>query len=241
MQNEELHLANHIFLVFLTGAETKDTCDRCGSCLDLTHGLNPSIEIDATALRDLPTTAISVGAWVSINDTGGAHSMFRTKGATIKSGYSLKIIEGKVRWRIFDDNGDIFVDVTTKLVVVPEALWTHIIATYNTESGKVTIFVNGMLKSNETVVPKNLKMLPQDWGKLARIGGITFNGYLDEFLLYNWQMDQSEALYVRNYCADHPKLVRFTVRVPLTRRNFINKVKSPGSQSLVKNRQTLQM
>ena len=162
-----------------------------------------------------------------MNSTKGIHDLFITQGPLDGSGYRLRVIDGKVRWSIGTDNGETIFDYETKSVVIPETLWSHIIATYDKESGDVSIFVNGVSKFKETVDKKQRKLLPRDWETEAKLGDKSFNGYMDEFIMYNWAIDESEATYIRNYCADHPKLVRFIVHVPLTKRNKVSRLSKP--------------
>lgn len=203
------------------GAKMKSDCGRCGSCLDLQAGPDPSLKIQQVSVKNLPRVKVSIAVWVSLNDTKGVHNIFKTESSKGNIGYNLQVKNGRVRWYIASDKGHTIVDNTTKNEVVPEALWTHIIVSYNNENGKVAIYANSLVKFKDTVPEAKRKYLPINWDNDASIGDSSFHGYLDEFIMYNWELDGSEALYVRNYCADHPKLVRFTVRVPLTKKSFI--------------------
>ena len=218
---------NWIFL----GASSKSYCDRCGACLDLTSGPDPSMKIQQVSVKNLPRSRVSLSVWVSLNSTKGAHDIFITESSDGSIGYRLQSIDGKVRWSIGTDNTPIIFDETTKDQVIPEALWTHILVSYNNDNGMIRIFSNGILKLNSTSRPSSRDWLPYNWDSDASIGDKTFNGYMDEFIMYNWDLDPSEVMYVRNYCADHPKLVRFTVRVPLTRRRFVPHAKNSTNRS----------
>ena len=189
--------------------------------MDMTNGLNPTLKIERISLSHIPDRAVSIAVWVSMNSTKGTHDVFITQGPLDGSGYRLRIVDGKVRWTVGTDNGETIFDHETKAVVIPETLWTSIIASYVKDTGVVAIFVNGVSKLTETVEIGQRKLLPRDWETEAKLGDKSFNGYMDEFIIYNWGVDSSEASYIRNYCADHPKLVRFTVRVPLVKRNKI--------------------
>ena len=131
--------------------------------------------------------------------------------------FNLAVINGRLHWRHKDENGETLFYARTKEIVVPEALWTHVAATYNSDSGTAKIYVNGLLKQQTTNPEKPL--LSETWSS-GTIGDHLpehrlFDGLLDEFLMYNWELDSSEVGFVLKYCADHPKLVSFTVRVPL--------------------------
>ena len=159
------------------------------------------------------------------------HDVFITQGPLDGSGYRLRIIDGKIRWSVGTDSGETIFDYETRSVTVPETLWTHVIATYDKETGDVAIYANGVQKFKDTVDKKERKLLPRDWETEAKLGDKSFDGFMDEFIMYNWAIDESEASYIRNYCADHPKLVRFIVRVPLTKRDKVLK----GAENVAKN------
>ena len=202
----------------------RENCDRCGFCLDLTKGPDPTMKIQQITVRKLPKTKLPLAVWVSLNSTKGIHNIFTTESSEGNIGYRLQVIDGRIRWAIGTDIVPVLFDNMTKNAVVPEALWTHIITTYNNENGVVKIYTNSVLKLKMIVPEKRREYLPINWDNDASIGDKTLRGYLDEFIMYNWELDDSEAVYVRNYCADHPKLVRFTVRVPLAKKTVIPSV-----------------
>ena len=197
------------------------------------------MKIQQIADKYLPKYKVSIAVWVSLNTTKGVHNIFTTESSEGNIGYRLQVVRGRIRWAIGTDTVPVIFDNMTKSDVVPEALWTHIIATYNNENGVTKIYANSMLKFNDIVPEERRVPLPTNWDNDASIGDHTFRGFLDEFILYNWELDDSEALYVRNYCADHPKLVRFTVRVPLTKKTVVphtiakNKQENNKKRSLI--------
>ena len=209
------------FLFYFIGARQKEEGEKCGYCLDLTNGPDPAMKIEQIAVKKLPRTKISIALWVSLNSTNGIHNIFTTESSEGNIGYRLQVVNGRVRWAIGTDTVPVLFDHMTESQVVPEALWTHIVTTYNNENGVVKIYVNSKEKLKEVVPEERREFLPTNWDNDASIGDRTFRGYIDEFIMYNWDLDSSEALYVRNYCADHPKLVRFTVRVPLTKKTVV--------------------
>lgn len=190
----------------------------------MTHGPDPQLDITRVPVRGLPTSKISITVWILLNNTRGVHNVFTTESAKGNIGYRLQVIDGGVRFAIGTDIDSVpaIIDMwSQKKVLVPEGLWTHITATYSNEDGVGKIYVNGILKLEKISDPKKREDLPTNWDNEASIGDETFRGFVDEFVIYNWRLDENEVVYVRDYCADKPKLVRFTVRVPLTKKTFV--------------------
>lgn len=193
-------------------------CDKCGACLDLSTKQSAGVFLDGNKFHKKPSSAVSIAAWISLNDTKGMNSIFQAMDdSKTENMLNLAAINGRLHWRHKDENGKTLFYVKTNEVVVPEGLWTHVAATYNSKNGVAKIYVNGLFKQQTTNPSKPL--LSQSWSSGA-IGDHLpehrlFDGLLDEFFMYNWELDPSEIGFVLKYCADHPKLVSFTVRVPL--------------------------
>lgn len=207
----------------------KPDCGKCGSCIDLTNGPEPTLEVKPLLAKNLPHSKLSIAVWVNLNSTRKVHNIFTAESSQRNIDYRLQIFDGKIRWAIGTDKIPQIFDKMTSAVVVPEGLWTHIIATYNNQNGVGKIYANGILKEEFVVAESKRTELPTDWDNDASIGDATFRGYMDEFLMYNWQLDDAEATYVRDYCADKPKLVRFTVRVPLTKKTIVPQIPQHNS------------
>lgn len=215
--------------LFLPGAHILTSgCDKCGACLDASSDKMPGLYLDGRKFHHKPTSAISIASWISLNQTKGRHSIFQAisnKNDEWHDIYNLEVVSGKLHWRHKNANSDAVFDVKTDDVVIPEGLWSHVTATYSSESGDAKIYVNGLLKASFHNVHK--PKLNGAWGRMM-IGGHlpdakNFAGLLDEFFIYNWELDPSEVRFVLKYCADKPKLVSFTVRVPLFKRQRVQK------------------
>ena len=204
-------------------------CDKCGACLDASSGKWPGVYLDGESFHRKPTTGVTIAAWISLNRTKGLHSIFQALDAEDEttSVYNMEVVDGHVHWRhIHERYGVPAFDFTTEDVVVPENMWIHVAATYNSTSGTAKLYVNGIQKAEHTNSDK--PKLSSSWGKTT-LGGhfpkdSPFDGLLDEVLMYNWELDSSELHFVMNYCADHPKLVSFTVRVPIYKRRKIQHI-----------------
>lgn len=207
-------------IVFILGAKVrpKADCDKCGACLDLQSDSNSQVYLSSTKYHQKPTSAVSISSWINLNRTKGQHTIFQAvNGKTANNVYNLEVVDGKVHWQSKDKRGDIIFDVLTNEVTIPEGLWSHVTGTYNSRTGNARIYVNGLLRAG--FVNREEPKLSTAWDK-ATIGGHIpdnnpFNGLLDEFFMYNWELDPSEVRFVSKYCADKPKLVSFTVKVPI--------------------------
>ena len=203
-------------------------CDKCGACLDASNDNMPGVYLDGKKFHHKPASAISIASWISLNQTKGRHSIFQAvsnKNDEWHDIYNLDVINGKLFWRHKNENSDVTFNVRTDDVAIPEGLWSHVTATYSSETGDAKIYVNGLLKA--TVNNRQKPKLNIAWGRVS-IGGHlpdakNFAGLLDEFFIYNWALDPSEVRFVLKYCADKPKLVSFTVRVPLFKRQRVQK------------------
>lgn len=208
-----------MFHVFI-GAKVrpKADCDKCGACLDLQSNVDSQVYLNSTKYRQKPRKAVSISAWINLNRTKGLHSIFQAvNDKTSNNLYNLEVIDGKIHWQSKDKKGEIIFDALTNEVTIPEGLWCHVTGTYSARTGNAKIYVNGLLRASfhNPGEPE----LSTTWNK-ASIGGHfpddkPFDGLLDEFIMYNWELDSSEVQFVSKYCADKPKLVSFTVHVPI--------------------------
>lgn len=193
-------------------------CDKCGSCLDLNAKDDPRLTIQGSQFKHRPTKAISLAAWVNLNSTAGTHPLFKVKEPFTKSPVmDLHVTDGRVTWKAHGKNHNTLFYLSTEQTVVPEGIWVHILVTFDSVSGSARIFVDGHQKA----LSKAAKKVPigEEWGETLvggkSIGSQVLGGYMDELVMYNWELDSSEISYVMKYCPDHPKLVSFTVHIPL--------------------------
>ena len=193
-------------------------CEKCGSCLDLNAKNNPHLTIEATHFNHRPTKAISIGAWFNLNSTSGSHPLFGVTESISKSPIlDLLVTDGKLQWKGYNKDHNTIFNMATTQAVVPEGIWVHILATFDSLHGEAKIFIDGHQKA----LAKTAKKVPiaEDWsevmigGRESQVGD--WGGYVDEIVLYNWELEPSEISYIMKYCPDHPKLVSFTVHVPL--------------------------
>lgn len=84
-------------------------------------------------------------------------------------------------------------------------MWTHIVGTYDSATGKSKIYVNGMLR-NMTI---GSGYLSRDWVSRAGIGDHKATrplmGFIDEFRIYNYALTRKEIVALVNKCGFFPK------------------------------------
>ncbi|OHB64203.1 MAG: hypothetical protein A2168_02860 [Planctomycetes bacterium RBG_13_50_24] len=157
-----------------------------GSYLDLN---GPSIPPE-----HIPTTGITLSAWVKCENTGGDHAIFNARASDttwlihpeLKSG-------GDFRWLLRTNGGITIFDIRAGSVTWDE--WLHYAGTYDKASGKAMLYINGELIHELNVTsPANIA---GDWDSGARVGynidnARPFTGLMDMFFLFKRALSQDE-------------------------------------------------
>jgi hypothetical protein len=157
-----------------------------GSYLDLD---GPSIPPE-----HIPTTGITISAWVKCENTGGDHAIFNARASDstwlvhpeIKSG-------GDFRWLLRGAGGAGIMDIRAGVVTWNE--WQHYCGVYDQASGRAALYINGELVK-EQIVSSALK-IAGDWDSGARVGynidnARPFTGLMDMFFLFKRALSQDE-------------------------------------------------
>ena len=157
-----------------------------GSYLDLD---GPSISPE-----HIPTTGITISAWVKCENTGGDHAIFNARASDstwlvhpeIKSG-------GNFRWLLRGAGGAGIMDIRAGVVTWNE--WQHYCGVYDQASGRAALYINGELVK-EQIVSSALK-IAGDWDSGARVGynidnARPFTGLMDMFFLFKRALSQDE-------------------------------------------------
>ena len=157
-----------------------------GSYLDLD---GPSIPPE-----HIPTTGITISAWVKCENTGGDHAIFNARASDstwlvhpeIKSG-------GDFRWLLRGAGGAGIMDIRAGVVTWNE--WQHYCGVYDQASGRAALYINGELVK-EQIVSSALK-IAGDWDSGARVGynidnNRPFTGLMDMFFLFKRALSQDE-------------------------------------------------
>jgi hypothetical protein len=144
--------------------------------------------------EDIPTSAITLAAWVKCENTGEHHAIFdaRTWAGTWIIHPELRS-DGQFRWVLRASGMSPLFDIRTGSITWDQ--WLHYAGTYDKESGRAVLYINGQVVS-ELDLPTD-RDIANDWGDGARVGlniagTRPFTGLMDEFYLSTRALSQSE-------------------------------------------------
>ena len=157
-----------------------------GSFLDLD---GPSI-----APEHIPTSGMTLAAWMKCENTGGHHAIFNARAAD-----STWLVHpearsnGEFRWLLRTSGGTTIFDIRAGAVTWDE--WLHFAGVYDKASGKAFLYINGELVREENIT--NPQDIAGDWGLGARVGynidnARPFTGLMDMFWLFGRALSQAE-------------------------------------------------
>ncbi|MBN2313906.1 MAG: hypothetical protein JXM79_08240 [Sedimentisphaerales bacterium] len=154
--------------------------------LDL-DGLNFSLE-------DIPTSAITLAAWIKCENNGEHHAIFNARASDQTWVVHPEArSNGEFRWLIRSYGGTTMFDIRAGVVTWDE--WEHFAGTYDKETAKATLCINGEFVSElDVAAPADIA---GDWGLGARVGkniddARPFTGLMDEFRMYTRALSQEE-------------------------------------------------
>ncbi|MCP4258931.1 MAG: LamG domain-containing protein [Planctomycetes bacterium] len=161
-----------------------------GSYLDLD---GPSIPAE-----DIPTSAMTLAAWIKIANTGGDHEIFSAR-ASDESWliHPEPKSSGDIRWLLRSYGGTTIFQIRAGTVTWDE--WLHFAGTYDKESAKAALYINGeLIEEMDVADPADIA---GDWDLGARVGltiddGRPFTGLMDEFRMYKRALSHDEVLEV---------------------------------------------
>ena len=159
-----------------------------GSYLDLN---GPSIPAE-----DIPTSGITLAAWVKCENTAGHHAIFNARASDSTWVVHPEVrSEGNFRWLLRAAGSVVLFDIRAGAVTWGE--WVHFAGTYDKASGKAFLYINGQLIYEQTVV--NPQDIAGNWGLGARVGynidnARPFTGLMDIFFLFKRALSQNEIL-----------------------------------------------
>jgi concanavalin A-like lectin/glucanase superfamily protein/F5/8 type C domain-containing protein len=161
---------------------------------------NSYLDLDGEGFpaEDIPTTGITVAAWVQCEETGGDHAIFNARSGDgtwlthpeLKSG-------GDFRWLLRTAGGTTIFDIRAGSFEWDE--WLHYAGTYDQAAGKAALYINGQAV-NETAIT-NAAEISGDWDQGARVGlnvdnARPFTGLMDDFCLFNRALAKAEVLSI---------------------------------------------
>jgi len=157
-----------------------------GSYLDLD---GPSF-----AAEDIPTSGITLAAWIKCTNTGDHHAIFNARASDETWVVHPEArSNGEFRWLLRSYGGTTMFDIRAGAVTWDE--WLHFAGTYDKASGKAALCINGELVSEVDVAsPADIA---GDWGMGARVGynidnARPFTGLMDEFRMFTRALSQDE-------------------------------------------------
>jgi len=161
-----------------------------GSYLDLD---GPSIPAE-----DIPTSAMTLAAWIKIANTGGDHEIFSAR-ASDESWliHPEPKSSGDIRWLLRSYGGTTIFQIRAGTVTWDE--WLHFAGTYDKATGKAALYINGeLIEEMDVTDPADIA---GDWDLGARVGltiddGRPFTGLMDEFRMYKRALSQDEILTI---------------------------------------------
>jgi hypothetical protein len=146
-------------------------------------------------VEEVPTTAITLAAWIKVENTGDHHAIFNARASD-----ATWIIhpearsEGEFRWLLRSAGGSTIFDIRAGSVTWDE--WLHFAGTYDKASGKAYLYINGEMVHEENI--SNPADIAGDWGSGARVGynidnARPFTGLMDDLMMFRRALSQAEV------------------------------------------------
>jgi len=148
--------------------------------------------------EDIPTSAMTLAAWIKCANTGGDHEIFNARASD-----ETWIIHpepkssGDIRWLLRSYGGTTIFQIRAGTMTWDE--WLHFAGTYDKDSAKAALYINGeLIEEMDVASPADIA---GDWGLGARVGltiddARPFTGLMDEFRMYTRALSQDEILTI---------------------------------------------
>jgi hypothetical protein len=146
--------------------------------------------------EDIPTTGMTLAAWIKCEDTGDHHAIFNARASDETWVVHPEArSDGTFRWLLRSYGGTTMFDIRAGVVTWGE--WEHFAGTYDEASAKATLTINGEVVSEMDVASPD--DIAGDWGMGARVGkniddARPFTGLMDEFRLFTRALSQDEIV-----------------------------------------------
>ncbi|KAK3699402.1 hypothetical protein QZH41_018563 [Actinostola sp. cb2023] len=172
----------------------------CGNVASLHHG--GSVLLDAAKIQPKPRDAITIAAWIRLDNTKGQHSIFDTIGGHSSHDdgqYHFEVSDGKLRWYHRNETANRIFSVESDAVISSNK-WTHVAGTYDAHTGLSKVFIDGHMNAES----QGSGLLSQDWDSHAGIGrhkdSRFLDGQVDEFRIYNYEMKEDDIRKLMKTC-----------------------------------------
>jgi len=179
----------------VNGDITAEPAGKYAGAAKFTTGSYFDLDGENFPVEEVPTTGITVAAWVKCTNTGDHHAIFnaRASDATWIIHPELRS-EGNFRWLLRSYGGSTIFDIRAGTVTWDE--WLHFAGTYDKAAGKAILYINGEVVQEENI--SNPPDIAGDWGSGARVGynidnARPFTGLMDDFLLFRRALSQAEV------------------------------------------------
>lgn len=176
------------------GNVAADTDGKHGGSAKFESGGYLDLDGPGFPAEDIPTSAMTLAAWVKCENTGEHHALFdaRTWAGTWIIHPELRS-DGQFRWMLRASGMSPIFDILAASVTWDQ--WLHYAGTYDKESGRAILYINGQVVS-ELDLPSGMD-IANDWDDGARVGlnianTRPFTGLMDDFYLFKRALSQSE-------------------------------------------------
>ena len=165
----------------------------------------------------VPSTAFSISIWAYASSFDNWHRMVSryTTGGAPQYSYLLctNNSEGKIRFLVYpSSNTGVGVKMITDNVVLSTGQWHHVVATYSGSDTRMRIYVDGTLVNStldptaDTTIPSSIRISTASTAIGSNYGGAadkhqTWNGYLDDFSLWDVELTAAQVTELYNYGA----------------------------------------
>jgi len=182
----------------VVGDVTAEADGKYGGAANFATGSYLDLDGPSIPAEDIPTSAMTLAAWIKCANTGGDHEIFSARASD-----NTWLIHpepkssGDIRWLLRSYGGTTIFQIRAGTMTWDE--WLHFAGTYDKESGKAALYINGELI--EEIDVENPADIAGDWGQGARVGltiddARPFTGLMDEFRMYTRALSQDEILEI---------------------------------------------
>ena len=182
----------------VVGEVTAEANGKYNGAANFATGSYLDLDGPSFAAEDIPTSGMTLAAWIKCTNTGDHHAIFNARASD-----ETWIVHpearsnGEFRWLLRSYGGTTMFDIRAGAVTWDE--WLHFAGTYDEASAKAALYINGELVSEVDVAsPADIA---GDWGLGARVGynidnARPFTGLMDEFRMFTRALSQDEILNI---------------------------------------------